>query len=372
MTREQLRDELDRLRASVSVSSGGASVDTTRASLAPALRLAAQMLREPSFPPSEFEQVKRQALTGLDSERTDPQALASLAINRHLNPYPPQHWYYTPTLDEQAARLGAVTLEDVRRCHADFLGASHAQLAVVGDFDPDAVYKLAQELFGDWKSPSPYRRIPARSFDVKAIDRLIETPDKANAVYRAGQKIALKDSDPDYVPLLLGNYLLGGTSDARLARRIREKEGISYSVGSWISVGVYEPVSEFGVRAILAPQNRDRLEAAVREEIKRVLDEGFTAEEIERGKQGLLQAIRVARNSDSNLASALRSHLEYGRTYEWNAANEKRLASLTPAEVRDALRRHIRIEELSVVKAGDFTKAAPAPTAASGASPARN
>lgn len=364
LTREQLRDEMDRLRASVSVSSGGASVDTVRASLPDAMRLAAQMLREPSFPASEFEQVKRQALTGLDSERTDPQSLASLTIARHLNPYPPEHWYYTPTLDEQAARLQAVTLEDVKRCHRDFLGASHAELAVVGDFDPDEVTKLAQELFGDWKTPSPYKRIPARRFDVKAIDSVIETPDKANAVYRAGQKIALKDSDPDYIPMLLGNYLLGGTSDARLARRIREREGISYSVGSWVSAGVYEPVGEFGVRAILAPENRSRLEAAVREEITGVLTEGFTSDEIEKGKRGLLEAIRVARASDANLASALRSHLEHGRTYAWNAENERRLAALTPEEIRDALRRHIRLDELSVVKAGDFSKTMAAQPAA--------
>lgn len=364
LTRGDIRDELDRLRASVSVSSGGASVDTVRASLPDAMRLAAQMLREPSFPVAEFEQVKRQALTGLDSQRTDPQALASLAISRHLNPYPPEHWYYTPTLDEQAARLQAVTLEDVRRCHRDFLGASHAELAVVGDFDPDEVTRLAQELFGDWKTPAPYKRIPARRFDVKPLDRVIETPDKANAVYRAGQKIALKDSDPDYVPMLLGNYLLGGTSDARLARRIREREGISYSVGSWMSAGVYEQVGEFGVRAILAPQNRARLEAAVREEITRVLTEGYGAEELEKGKRGLLQAIRVARTNDANLADALRSHLEHGRTYAWNAANEKRLVALTPEEVRDAMRRHIRMEELSVVKAGDFSKTVAAQPAA--------
>ncbi len=363
LTREQLRDEMDRLRASVSVSAGGASIDTTRGSLPDAMRLAAQMLRSPSFPTAEFEQIKRQALTGLDQQRTDPQSIASLQISRHMSPYPAEHWYYTPTIDEQAARLEKVSLDDVRRCYQDFLGASHAELAVVGDFDPDQVAKLAQELFGDWKSPAPYKRIASRAFDVKPMDALIETPDKANAVYRAGQQITLKDSDPDYVPMLLGNYLFGGTSDARLARRIREKEGISYSVGSWVSAGVYEPVGEFGIRAILAPQNRARLEAAVREEIARVLSEGYTDEEIERGKRGLLQAIRVARNSDSNLADALRSQLEYGRTYEWNAANEKRLASLTPAEVRDAMRRHIQVDRISVVKAGDFSKAAPAPTA---------
>jgi zinc protease len=356
MTREQLRDALDKLRANVSVSAGGASVDTTRASFPEALKLAAQMLREPSFPPSEFDQVKRSLLTNVDSQRTDPASLASLMLSRHLSPYPREHWFYTPTLDEQAERVKGVSLEEVKRCYTDFLGASNAELAVVGDFDPDEVTRLATELFGDWKSPAPYKRIAARQFEVKPIERAIETPDKANAVYRAGQTIALKDSDPDYVPMLLGNYLLGGSSDARLARRIREREGISYSVGSWVSAGVYEPVGEFGVRAILAPQNRPRLEAAVREELARVLEQGYSAQEIEDGKRGLLQAIRVARNNDSNLAEALRSHLEHNRTYAWNAANEKRLASLTPEEVRDAMRRHIKLDGLSVVNAGDFAK----------------
>jgi zinc protease len=101
----------------------------------------------------------------------------------------------------------------------------------------------------------------------------------------------------------------------------------------------------------------------VREEIARVLKEGYSAEEVERGRTGLLEAIRVARNSDANLADALRSHLELGRTYAWNAANEKRLAALTPEEIREAMRRHVRPEQLSVVKAGDFAKGAPAPTA---------
>ena len=183
----------------------------------------------------EFEQVKRQLLVSIDTQRSDPQALASLSIGRHLSPYPPEHWNYSPTLDERAERLKAVRLEDARRCHAELVGASHSDLAVVGDFDPDEVTRLAGTLFGDWKNPAPYRRIPSRYFDVKPMERLIETPDKANAVFRAGLNLKLRDDHPDYPALVLGNYLIGGSSAARLARRIREGDGLSYSVGSWLS-----------------------------------------------------------------------------------------------------------------------------------------
>lgn len=357
-TRAELRDELDRLRANVGVSSEGASIDTIRANLPGALAVAAEMLRQPAFPEKEFDQVKRQVLTSIDTQRTDPQSLASLSIGRHLNPYPPEHWFYTPTLDERSERTRAATLEDARRCHVDLVGASHSELVVVGDFDPDEVAALAEKLFGDWKSPAPYARIPQRHFQVEPVDRTIETPDKANAVYRAGLNLRLRDDHPDFPALVLGNYLLGGTSDARLPRRIREKEGLSYSVGSWLSASSQDEVGEFGVYAIYAPQNRTRLEQAVREEIGRALADGFGKDEFENARRGLLEARKVARNTDSTLAARLLSYAAIGRTFEWDKAFESRIASLTPEEVRDALRRHLTVEKISTVKAGDFGRTA--------------
>ncbi len=355
-SREQLRDELDRLQANVSVGTEGASIETVRANLPGALALAAEMLRAPSFPEKEFDLVKRQAIASVDTQRTDPQALASLSIGRHLNPYPPEHWHYTPTLDERSARLKAATLEDARRCHAELVGASHGELVVVGDFDPDEVRQLAVQLFGDWRSPAPYKRIPARYFEVPPVHRLIETPDKANAVFRAGQNLKLRDDHPDYAALMLGNYLLGGSSAARLPRRVREKEGLSYSVGSWLTASALDEAGEFGVYAIYAPENRTRLEQAVREEIGRALAEGFTQSEFEAARKGLLEARKVARNSDAALASRLLAHAVAGRTFEWDAELERRIAALTPEAVRDALRRYLRPDQLSVVKAGDFNK----------------
>ncbi|NJN40381.1 MAG: insulinase family protein [Gammaproteobacteria bacterium] len=159
----------------------------------------------------------------------------------------------------------------------------------MGDFDPKEVASLAEELFGNWKTPSPYQRIATRYFDAAAMIRDIETPDKANAVYRAGFNLPLRDDDPDFPALVLGNYLLGGSSDSRLWRRIREQDGLSYSVGSWLTAGSWDAAGEFGVSAIYAPENRARLEAAVREEIERALAEGFTDEEVANAGKGLIK-----------------------------------------------------------------------------------
>ena len=365
-SREQLRNRFDRLKSNVVVDGDGGSVETVRESLPETLRLMAEVLRQPSFPSDEFEQLRRASLTSIDTQRSDPSALAGLALTRHLNPYSPTHWLYTTSLEERSARLKGLSLDEVKRCYADFYGASDSELSVVGDFDPDEVARLAQDLFGDWKSPRSYARIPLRVAEVAPVDSVIETPDKANAVLRAGMLIKLRDDDPDYPALLLGNYLLGGSSDSRLVRRIREKEGLSYSVGSFLSADSFYPRGSFGLFAIYAPQNRARIEAALTEEIRKAFADGFTAQEVEAGKKGFLHARALARSDDATVAGRLVSYLVLGRTFAWDEALERRVAALTPQAVLEAMRRHIDPAKLSIVKAGDFANVAAAAPAAVG------
>ena len=354
-TREQIANEFSRLKASVGIGGDGASIETVRENLPGSLRLVAEVLRHPAFPEKEFEQLRRDGLTGLEARKSDPGSLASVELTRHLNPYPPAHWNYTATLEDRAARLQALDLESVERCYQEFFGASNSEMAVVGDFDPDEITKLAHELFGDWKSPRAYERIPARYFDVPPADRTIDTPDKANAVFRAAVNLKLRDDDADFPALVLGNFLLGGGSDSRLSRRIREQEGLSYSVGSFLSADSFDAKGVFGVYAIYAPQNRARVESAVIEEIRKALAEGFTSEEVENAKRGLLESRRISRTQDGALAARLLSYLVLERTLRWDVEIERKLAALTPKEILEALRRRIDPAKFSMVKAGDFT-----------------
>ncbi len=177
-------------------------------------------------------------------------------------------------------------------------------------------------------------------------------------MFRGGLNLKLRDDHPDFAALVLGNYLLGGSSDARLARRIREKEGLSYSVGSWLNIGAQDEAGDFGVYAIYAPQNRARLEAAIRQEIARALERGVRAGGVRgrppRAAPGAPGRAELRRA----LAGRLASYSVIGRTFKWDEAFEQQLAALTPAQVRDALRRHLDPSKLTLVKAGDFTRVA--------------
>jgi zinc protease len=361
-TRQQLKDEFDRLKATVAVTGGPTAalvtIETVRENLPAVLRLVAEVLREPSFPETEFEQLRQGQLAAIEQQRSDPQAMATVALNRHLSPYEKDDPRYIPSLDEQIERIKTATLEEVKKFYADFYGASQGELAVVGDFDDKEIAGLSNQLLGSWKSPRPFERLVNLYRAVPSINKSFDAPDKANAFFTSGLNIQLRDDDPDYPALVLGNYILGNSDNSRLRMRIRVKEGLSYGVGSRILVSYFDKSGTFTSFAIYAPQNVARVEAAYKEEIARALQDGFTAEEVEAAKTGYLQAQQVNRSQDSVLARTIASRLYANRTLVWDADFEKKIAALTPAEITAALRRHIDPSKITIIKAGDFQKTA--------------
>src|SRR5262249_22156957 len=155
--------------------------------------------------------------------------------------------------------------------------------------------RAVEELFAPWRSPAPFERVPARYFDRPAAEHELITPDKANAVLRAGVNVRLRESDPDFPAMVLANYLLGGTPTARMPTRVREKEGLSYSTYTSLSTNPFDDAALFRVSAIFAPQNRARVERALRDELQRTVREGFSAPEVQAASKAYLEARRLQR-----------------------------------------------------------------------------
>ena len=361
-SRQQIKDELDRLKSRVRISGGptqvNVSVETVRANLPATLTLVAEMLQTPTFPEKEFEELKQENLAAIEQQKSDPNSMGSNAFQRHMSPYPKGDVRYVATPEESIAEYRAASLADVKKFYSDFYGGSVGELAIVGDFDAAAIGKLAGDLFGSWKSPHAYERVPRPYQAVAAVNQNVEAPDKANAFFIAGMNLDVRDDDPDYPSLVLGNYMFGGGFlNSRLATRIRQKEGLSYGVGSQLQVSPLEKSGSFVTFAIYAPQNVAKLEKAFTEEMERALKDGFTDQEVKEAKSGLLQSRQVGRAQDASLAHTLSQDLYLHRTLSWDADLEKRIAALTPAEIQAALRRHIDPSRITIVKAGDFAHA---------------
>ncbi len=361
-TRQEIEDEIDRLKAQVrvggSATSASANIETTRENLPATLELVAEILRQPSFPAAELELVRQELLAEIEDSKTDPFQIATTTLQRHLNPWPAGDPRHVETPDESIAAVRAAKLDAVRLFHSEFYGAAAAEAGIVGDFDPQEIEPLLDKLFSGFKSKKPFTRLPDPYKARPALAQSVETPDKESAVFMAGLPLDLRDNAAEYPALVLGNFMTGGGFlNSRLATRIRQTEGISYGVGSFFYASPFENDAYFGSYAIYAPQNSELLVRAYKEEIAKILEAGFGPEEIAEAKQGWLQQRRVSRSSDRELASALTAREFEGRTLAWDEKIERSVEALTNDQVVSAMKKFLDVGKISMIQAGDFAKA---------------
>ncbi len=359
ISRQEIKDRFDQLSARVGISGSAegvsVSLQTTRDNLPAVMALVAELLKTPSFPAVEFAELQRAQVNDIARQIPEPQDQAFNAMSRLLDPTPVGHVKHVRTLPESLEAKKAVTVEQVRAFHKQFVGAAEGEFSAVGDFDAAALKTQLGTLFGSWNAPQPYVRIPSAVRNVSGEKLVIDTPDKTNSTLVVMQPMLLKDDAPAYPALLMANHMIGGGAlRSRLADRIRQKEGLSYGVGSFLSVTSQDPAGAWIAYAISAPQNTAKVEAALRQEIALVLKSGFTADELAEAKKGWRQGAEVARTDDASLAGHLAGYLAFGRTMAYDEQLEAKVAALTPAQVLDALRANLEPSKLSVVSAGDF------------------
>lgn len=361
-TREQLQEKFNELKATVRVSGSATgtfvNIETTRPNLDAVLDLVGEILREPTFPQEEFDKLVEQNVTSIEQNRSEPQAIAQRALQRHNQTYTIGHPYYVPSLDEELEGYKKVKLDDVKAAYKSYFGTGHTTVSAVGDFDEKALQQKLESLFGDWKAKEDYARIPRKYNAPKPETLSFETPDKANAIFLAALPLKMSDSHPDYAAMSIGNFMLGGGFlNSRLATRIRQQEGLSYGVGSFFNASSMDESGSFGAYAIYAPENAEKLMAAFNEEIEKVIKEGFTAEELEAAKSGWLQQQSVSRSQDRSLAGKLNNNLFTDRKMAWEKDLEAKIQNMTVEEVNKALARHVKPDQITIAKAGDFEAA---------------
>ena len=366
-SRQQIQDRMQELNATINIGSGpfggraGSSlpsvtavISTTAENLVPTLQLALEILREPALSESDFDQVRKQEIAQADRGRTEPTILVQQALQRHLSPFSRTDVRHVRTIDEEMEDLKNATLNDVKTFHQEFYGASQGELIVVGKFDEALLEKAAPGLFASWKSSKPYERIVTNYMNVQSINTKIETPDKENAQFSAGLRLRMRDDDPDYPAMIMANYMFGGGITSRLPDRVRNREGLSYSVGSAFNAPPEGDAASFAVSAIANPRNTPKVEASFMDELTRTLRDGFTAAELAAAKKAIHDDRSVGRSSDAGILNLIAAREQYSRTVAWDEQLDAKLDSLTLDQVNAAFRRHVNTTGLAIVKGGDF------------------
>jgi zinc protease len=375
LSRQEIKDKLDGMKSSVNIGGGGNTIsiriNSTKEHISEVLAIVEDVLKNPAFDEKEFSNLVTEMKTGIEANMSQPMAIGSTVFRRITSPYKKGDIRYVPTFEEQLEMLQDVTPEKMSAFHSANYGTSNATISLVGDFEKDQILRELENRFGSWDNSTKFTRIANEYSANPAGSEKIETPDKANALLLAGINLKIKDSDPDYLAMYVANYLMGGGFlNSRIATRLRQKDGISYGAGTQFNASSLDENGQFMVYAILAPENSEKAQQGIFEEIDRVRNEGFTEDELAKAKEGLMQSRQLSRSKDDELAGKLNGYLYLDRTMNFDASFDEKLKNLSLEDVNGTFRKYIDNAKLTIVKAGDFAKKFAEPAAEKEASPA--
>jgi len=333
----QLRDSFDLDRAGFALRT--LSSEAERRSAVDTL---ADILQAPRFPAEIFEREKARAIAGAAEAETQPDHVAEKRLYELMYPTHPYGVTATP------ATLATITREDVERHYRDHYGSGGAAVAIVGDLSIDAAKALAEQL-------------TARLAQGAAVALPAPQPPAPGKIVRVGHpstqshvllgEAALARDDPDFFPLVVGNYVLGGGGFvSRLMIEVRSKHGLAYSVYSY-----FYPYAQLGPFQVGLQTRRDQANEAlkrVQDVIGEFVARGPTEAELKAAKKSLVGGFPLRIDTNRKLLEQLAVIGFYKLPLDWLETYPARVQAVTLDQVRVAFARRVAPEKLAVVIVG--------------------
>lgn len=350
----QLSEQIEDMGAQLGA---GAAIDTTTLSCAglssstdQLIALMADVLQRPTFPAERLDRVRFDRRSQVAQRRTNPRMiLADVAAKVYYGGTP--YGRVSPT----AAQIAAVTREDLVAFHDAYYRPNGALLGVTGDVDTGSLRRKLEEAFGGWKpaahsaEPPPAAFHPAEAAHVYLVDR----PASAQTVLAFGN-LAVRESDPDYIPLVVANRILGGGSSGRLFQNIRERKGYTYGAYSTIAALRWPAVWESSA-SVRTPVT----EPAAQEffnEFARLEDETVPDEELERAKRSIIGGFALTLESPEGVLRRSLDIVENGLPADYWDTYPQRIQAVTAADVQRVALKYLGKGRVQVIAIGERSK----------------
>ena len=311
--------------------------------------LIAEQLRDPAFKAEEFEKVKQQFEGWIEQYTFDTEYRAAVSFSRLAFPLGHPNRQYS--MDEYRAALKTATLDDVKAYHRGRYGPAHMTLIVVGDADPTLVRKQVETAFAGWTGgePPPQHSVPATL--TAARTEAVQLAGKTSVSVVLGAPTGLQYRDPDALALRMGTAVLGNGWTGRLMGRVRDQQGLTYSIRAYLADDTFSDGS-WQVDASFAPQLLDSGVAATRHEIESWWKGGITQKELTAWKEGLIGNFRLSLATTGGMAYALLLAVQRGCDISWLDEYPSAINALTTSQVNAAIKKHVDPNRLVLVEAG--------------------
>lgn len=317
-----------------------------------AVALAARELGEPAFPENIWQRDRQRMIAAIREANTRPATIANRAFDAAVYG---GHPYGYDTTEESLGRIG---VEDMRAFYGS-LQPCRAKVSVVGAVDRAQADRIVTALLA---------RMPSGNGDCRPLPPVPEVPPLAQAVERnipfaSAQAHVLigqpgyARSDPDYFPLLVGNYILGGGGFvSRLVEEVRHKRGLSYSVYSYFAPGLHAGAFTLGLQT--RPDQAAQAVEVSRDTVRRFVAEGPTAAELKAAKDYMIGGFALRLDSNRKLLDNLAGIAWYGLPLDYLDTWTQQVEKVTAAQVKAAFARKLQPDRMvTVVVGGDVAAA---------------
>lgn len=312
--------------------------------LTAATALLERVLSRPSFPAAVLEREKQRVVQALREARVRPETIAQQMFSSALYPGHPYGRYATP---ESVGRIGR---DDLVAFHRARYAASSAVVAMIGAVTLEEAREIARQLTARLPAGMPAPALPEVNPAPPALERRIEHPARQSHILLGTPGIAW--GDPDYFPLMVGNYVLGGGGFvSRLYAEVRDRRGLAYSVYSYFS-----PAMQPGPFTIGLQTRREETGNAlgvVRDTLERFVAQGPTDEELDAARSNLLGGFALRIDSNRKILDYLAMIGAYRLPLDWIERWPDRVRAVTAASIREAFARHVRPTQMITVVVGD-------------------
>jgi zinc protease len=357
-SKEQIGALLDNVGATRSyvtnVTDAAISANGLSRDLALLVEVVADELKNPAFGTDELSKTKKE-LENAYLQAADNTSTRAFERLQQLV-YREGHPYFAPGKDKLVASVGGATADELRAFHQARYSGANLILAVVGDIDPAKTIALVEKAFGGIPKGEriSYASVARTSAGERPSREAVTMRGKANMNIIIGAASGLRRNDPDYEAALIGNAALGQNAlSSRIGRRVRDTEGLSYSLfsrygNSDLLDGVWY------VNVNVAPQNLAKAMKSTWEEIEKFGREGVTDEEVAVQKSFFAGNYQVALGSNGGVAQSLVTAEKFGYGPKYLDEFPARVRAVTKDEVNVAMRKHFLPARLNTIVAGDL------------------
>lgn len=306
----------------------------------------------PAFPAEQFELEQKNALSALEAEKQQPEALAGKMASRVV--YGPEHPYGRFRTEESVA---SITRDDLVKYHDTWFAPNNATLAVVGDVDPADIIARVEKAFGAWQKKQltelPSSSIPAlKGLTIHLVDR----PGSVQSNIVVTEPGPARNN-PDTPELNVLNATLGGGFSGRLFQNLREKHGWTY--GAYSAFDLNKLSGDFSAQAetrnaVTAPAIEETLK-----EIKRLQDESVPDAELELQRQYNVGNYLLSLENAGRTAQRVQDIELYGLAEDFYKRYAKRMSATTSAQVQELAKKYLSVDDVAIVVVGEAKEVGP-------------